>query len=436
MNQESPTAAAARKFGRKARPERFRVAFLDDAAGSIPLDLPPRRMWPIGLLFLAMFALFFGIAWAVAFRIHTHEVRGVFDLVFVLFQIFWVLGWSVGVVILGALAALLLFYGESARIQGGRLVHVPRLGPLRFIVEYDLARVRNLRIEQAGSADAVRIRYDYNEGSSGLGDTMPRAAAERIVGIIESARGAAGARPETVPAGMAAAREEPSAVTPAPTRSAGPRQPLPVDAPSNLALLAANLVPLAGVLLWGWETGQVLLLYWAESAIVAFYTILRMAVVDRLAAVFAVPFFIGHFGAFMAVHFLFVYELFVKGLDAKAPELPLTEVLTGVFTPIWPALAALFASHGVSYLANFLGRREHEGETVRGLMSAPYKRIILMQVTLIFGGWIVMLLRDPRPVLALLVVLKIFADTHAHRREHGTPAGQPASAAVPVRRGD
>jgi hypothetical protein len=49
------------------------------------------------------------------------EVRNVFEM-FVLFQGFWVLGWSAGVMILGALTALLCFYRQSMRIADRALV--------------------------------------------------------------------------------------------------------------------------------------------------------------------------------------------------------------------------------------------------------------------------------------------------------------------------
>jgi len=41
-----------------------------------------------------------------------------------------------------------------------------------------------------------------------------------------------------------------------------------------------------------------------------------------------------------------------------------------------------------------------------------------MQLTVIFGGWVVLLLKNPVPALALLVVLKIGADLMSHKKEH------------------
>jgi Family of unknown function (DUF6498) len=173
------------------------------------------------------------------------------------------------------------------------------------------------------------------------------------------------------------------------------------------------------VLFFRWDLPSVIMLFWAESAIIGFYTVLKMAVVGKFWALFAVPFFIGHFGGFMAMHFLFIYEFFVRGLHHLGGPAPgVREALVGVFVPIWPSLAALFISHGVSFFMNFLGRREYAHTTVAALMTAPYNRIMVMQFTIILGGWIIMLLNNPVPALAMLVLMKTTVDFRAHRMEH------------------
>src|SRR3972149_8036280 len=99
----------------KARPERFRIALRDDHAGAMPLELPARRMWPTGRRAGAMFAIFAGILWVQIANLHPQGLRSVFHLSFMLFELFWIVGWSVGVFFLGALTGVLLFFGESAR---------------------------------------------------------------------------------------------------------------------------------------------------------------------------------------------------------------------------------------------------------------------------------------------------------------------------------
>jgi hypothetical protein len=43
---------------------------------------------------------------------------------------------------------------------------------------------------------------------------------------------------------------------------------------SILVGLIANLIPLYGILYWQWDSFQLLMLYWMETVIIAFWTIL------------------------------------------------------------------------------------------------------------------------------------------------------------------
>ena len=79
---------------------------------------------------------------------------------------------------------------------------------------------------------------------------------------------------------------------------------------------------------------------------------------------------------------------------------------------------ALFISHGVSFVTNFVGQKEYEGMTVQKQMAAPYRRIIMMHLTLIFGGFVTMTLGDPVPVLLIFILVKIIVDVRAHLKEH------------------
>src|SRR5213594_3513606 len=182
---------------RLARPERTRFTLSDEAAGATRLELPRRNMALAAVAVGAMFALFAGILVFVIAKLDLHAARSVSGLMSFLFELFWILGWSVGVVVLGALTVLLGFYRESARLAGGRLITESRIGPLRMIAEYELARVRNLRIEPDKSGKGARVRFDYGEGSRNLGDTMPKPDAERLVAALRKAMPAAMAAPPT-----------------------------------------------------------------------------------------------------------------------------------------------------------------------------------------------------------------------------------------------
>lgn len=206
-------------------------------------------------------------------------------------------------------------------------------------------------------------------------------------------------------------------------RTARAPEPPGWSSASVLSLLLANLVPLVGVLAFGWDLGAIMVLFWAESGIIGFYALLRLCYVAGWSAVFLGPFFLVHFGGFMVGHLLFIYTLFVQGVNADGTvaaggDAGVLETLGGVFAPLYPALLALFLSHGISFFTNFLRRHEYAGRNPADQMKEPYKRIVVMHVSIIFGGWFILTLGAPVWALVLLVGLKTGVDVVAHRREH------------------
>ena len=91
---------------------------------------------------------------------------------------------------------------------------------------------------------------------------------------------------------------------------------------STLALIVANLVPLAGVFLMGWDAAIIVLLYWTENLVIGFYNTLKIALVKvsdppvgHLGKLFAIPFFWLHFGGFCGMHGLFLLVIFKRGSE-------------------------------------------------------------------------------------------------------------------------
>ena len=92
-------------------------------------------------------------------------------------------------------------------------------------------------------------------------------------------------------------------------------------------LTRPNLVPLAGVLFWGWDAFALLALFWMENVVIGVFFILRMLSLDPrdpalwLGKLFMVPFFCVHYGMFTAIHGAFVFSMF--GQKHAAHELSL-----------------------------------------------------------------------------------------------------------------
>ena len=95
------------------------------------------------------------------------------------------------------------------------------------------------------------------------------------------------------------------------------------------------------------------------------------------------------------------------------------------------AFAALYVSHGVSFVVNFLFGRERDELSLKQLMSAPYGRIVLLHIAILLGGFAMMSLGQPVAMLAVLVLLKLGLDVGLHLREHRALAARQASENVP-----
>jgi len=89
------------------------------------------------------------------------------------------------------------------------------------------------------------------------------------------------------------------------------------------------------------------------------------------------------------------------------------------------AVSALFVSHGVSFVHNYLVRGERAAMGIGRLMAAPYARVVAMHVSILAGGFVLMALDSPVILLLVLVVLKTLVDLNLHKREH-QPRSRPA----------
>ncbi|HEV3184431.1 MAG TPA: DUF6498-containing protein [Xanthobacteraceae bacterium] len=216
--------------------------------------------------------------------------------------------------------------------------------------------------------------------------------------------------------------------------------------PSTLLLIAADLFPLAGVAFWRWDAFLLLMLYWMDTAIIAFWTIARVAATPRenlgdvrigsgataITSRWAVvPFFVVHAGMFMAVHFLFLWIIFAGAWAGKIHGPGDFVRLIIVDSRLWLPLAGLMLSRGASFLFHVLSpdrlqrieqalfRRpvrlaaRAPAGSVGGEIAALYARVVIMQLAIILGAFLSMLLGTLAPFV-ILIVLKTAADVVVH----------------------
>ena len=79
-----------------------------------------------------------------------------------------------------------------------------------------------------------------------------------------------------------------------------------------------------------------------------------------------------------------------------------------------------------------MGRREYDVLTPGEAMMLPYRRVVITQVALLGGGFMLARTGEPLPGLLLLLALKIVIDLRQHRREHAQLAQASAGRARPA----
>jgi Family of unknown function (DUF6498) len=151
-----------------------------------------------------------------------------------------------------------------------------------------------------------------------------------------------------------------------------------------------------------------------------------------------VPFFIVHYGIFWVVHGVFVFALPAFGLFSRPSfveggfEIGTIPSEIGPFDPavgvlgttgpnpwtIFLAVLILLVSHGLSFLLNFIGAGEYKRVSAAGQMFAPYGRLVVLHLTIIFGAFAISFLGAPVVAVVILVVLKTLMDLGFHLAEH------------------
>lgn len=195
-------------------------------------------------------------------------------------------------------------------------------------------------------------------------------------------------------------------------------------------LLVSNFIPLLGVLYWGWDTFILLMLYWLETLIIAFWTLLRILVAgdfssnffgEIVSRIFMFAFFLVHSGGFMLGHFIFLWAFFGRGWVQEIPvsnslsSLPVEAfwekmvVANGLLIP----LAVSFVGRGIAFLfemsklplwKRLVSEDAGQGRKAGSLVGGLYGRIITMHVVIIIGAILAQKFGALAPLLLLIVV--------------------------------
>lgn len=190
--------------------------------------------------------------------------------------------------------------------------------------------------------------------------------------------------------------------------------------PSVLFLIVANSVPIFGILFFNWDIFNILILYWLESAVVGFFNVLRMQRIDGYGKMSSIIFFMVHYAGFMLGHLIFILNISKPDLGSAPDFLNAFLIVFDYLKSLFISLSLLFLSHGLSFMFNFMKKEEYKHTSLRQQMAAPYKRIVLMHLAIVFSAYLTvrMNLAQDMAIVLILVILKIVIDLISHINEH------------------
>lgn len=190
--------------------------------------------------------------------------------------------------------------------------------------------------------------------------------------------------------------------------------------PVVLLGLAVDLLPILGVIIWGWGAVPLVMLYWMENLVTGAMTLPRIFIagasfggIGFLAGLGLCVFFVFHYGLFCMVHgsFLAGFASFSGGPEIIADAAMMDPVgmvdfsLRSGLHVDW-ILYAIIAFQVVVFVWEFVIKREWQNTNPMAEMFAPYGRIIVLHFAIFAGAGALFLLGEPMIGVLALILLR------------------------------
>lgn len=173
---------------------------------------------------------------------------------------------------------------------------------------------------------------------------------------------------------------------------------------SDQVLLAANLVPIAGVLFANWDPKQVFLVYCLETIVIGLLTLIKLGVAaafrkkedqpkkpaeKQSGGLSIMLFFLVHYGLFVTIQTSLFLSAADMGKDSPFPFYRLvTDPNAFLSRQGWLMLLIFALCYAFEQLHSYFRDKEYLTKPVIQMMFEPYLRIFIQQITVILGGFV------------------------------------------------
>ncbi len=217
---------------------------------------------------------------------------------------------------------------------------------------------------------------------------------------------------------------------------------------SMIALVISNLVLMAIGLYYKLPLFDILLIYWSETVVIGFFTFLKMVIVQfykdpsqkmsfeansaeaKIAgAINVFSIFIKLFLIVISVFIISIFSLFQLVLIVAlfgteemqtSKEFPVQE-----FSTFLMGVSVIFFSHTISFIFNFIRKKEFVFLKARRLIWIPFRRVLLLALVIISGALILSQIKsDSVYVLIPYFIIKLIFDIFIDylERKNNVPA--------------
>ncbi len=198
--------------------------------------------------------------------------------------------------------------------------------------------------------------------------------------------------------------------------------------PETWWTIGSNLIPVFGIIFFGWHALPLLIFYWIENVIIGVLNIFKIVLSgvtkpmpEPVIGPVLAAFFTFHYGMFCFVHGVFIFALFSLGDSihsgvepTRGPFQLIARVLSVVDDAqlFWGVLA-LVGVRVAEFAVSWVGSRQWLVSEPKTQMFEPYGRAIVLHLTMFIATMPVIALGQPLLVVLVLALLKTALELNA-----------------------
>lgn len=182
---------------------------------------------------------------------------------------------------------------------------------------------------------------------------------------------------------------------------------------STLLLIITNIIPIIGIIFFGWGAFQVVFMYWCETVIVLFLNVVDSIMADRHTAIGILDVIV----AMALVVFNGLFILFQLAAMIAIFELTWESAAIAINSTFYSVIV-LFVIKIISFIYDYIKRDKfYNKEIINNNNVMALVRVLIMMAAIIFGGFLATASNAPVLVIIILILIKVYIEINIDLKE-------------------